>query len=425
MIATVKSSILSGDYFAPPSKSDSHRALICAALANGFSFVSPLAPSEDIRATISALRALDADIQLQEENAVVSGILDKPMDHIRIFCNESGSTLRFLIPIVAAYGIEAIFTGAGKLPQRPLSLYHEQLSCKGVVLDKLESDELPLKITGKLKPGRFELAGNISSQFLTGLLFALPLLQGDSELILTSPLESKPYVDMTIATLACFGIEIAETELGYRVKGNQSYIPCSYKVEGDYSNAAFFAAAGLLSEQGVVLNGLCKNSKQGDREIIKLIAQFGGNVTHMADDSIRIARSTLHGIEIDAAQIPDLVPILAVIGTFAQGRTHIYHAHRLKIKESDRLTAMTQNLQALGADICCDDDSITVNGGKRLHGGVVSAYNDHRIAMSMAVAALFCDGEVLIDGAEAVNKSYPQFFEDYNRLGGCADVRMG
>lgn len=425
MIATIQPSTLSGDYFAPPSKSDSHRALICAALANGFSFISPLAPSEDILATISALNALDANIQLQEEKVIVSGILDKPTDHIRIFCNESGSTLRFLIPIVAAYGIEAVFTGAGKLPQRPLNLYHEQLDCKGISLDRLENEELPLKVKGKLQPGSFELAGNVSSQFITGLLFALPLLNGDSELKIISPLESKPYVDMTITTLHRFGIEITEKDMCYQIKGGQTYLPCSYTVEGDYSNAAIFAAAALLSEQGIVLSGLSNRSKQGDKEILELIKKFGGSVTNVSEDSVKVAKGELHGIAIDAAQIPDLVPILAVIGTFAKGNTHIYNAHRLKIKESDRLTAITQALYTLGADISCDDDSITVYGGKRLHGGAVSACNDHRIAMSMAIAALVSDGEVLIDGAEAVNKSYPQFFNDYNRLGGRADVRLG
>ncbi len=424
MIAAIQPSKLTGRYSAPPSKSDSHRALIGAALADGFSHVAPVVASADVEATRSALEMLEAKIQIQDNLALVQGISRAPAGHVRIHCNESGSSLRFLIPIAAAFGIEAVFTGSGKLPQRPLGVYHELFPEKGVRLKRLESDELPLKVTGQLHAGRFLLPGNVSSQFITGLMFALPLLDGDSELVLTSLLESRPYVDMTISALARFGVAVEETGQGYRIAGNQRYTPCTYRVEGDYSNAAFFAAAGLLSEQGVVIDGLAGDSRQGDREILDLLRRFGGRVS-AEGEAIRISRGKLLGIQIDASQIPDLVPILSVVGAFAEGETRIYNAHRLKLKESDRLVSTTEALRALGADALCDDDSITVRGGKMLHSGVVSACNDHRIAMSAAVAALFCDGEVLIDGAEAVNKSYPQFYDDYNRLGGRANVRMG
>lgn len=423
MIVAVKASPLAGEYTAPPSKSDSHRALIGAALADGFSHVSPLILSKDMEATLSALEALDCRLQLQGDTALVQGIAGSPTGHIRIYCGESGSTLRFLLPIAAAFGIEAVFTGSGKLPQRPLGLYHDLLSCKGISLCKLECDELPLKISGQLQAGRFELAGDVSSQFVTGLLFALPLLQGDSELVLTSPLESKPYVDMTLDTLLRYGICVEETARGYRVAGGQRYLPCTYTVEGDYSNAAFFAAAGLFSS-GISITGLCPVSRQGDREIFDLLRRFGASVTEQ-NGMVTVARGDLCGIQIDAAQIPDLVPVLAVVGTFASGTTHIYNAHRLKLKESDRLAAIADALNAVGAEVFHDGDSLTVRGGKRLRGGVVSSCNDHRIAMSMAVAALFSDSDIFIDGAEAVEKSYPKFFEDFNRLGGCADVKLG
>lgn len=423
MLASVKKTVLSGEYNAPPSKSDSHRALIAAALADGFSSASPLAVSKDIEATINALHALDCVVQISGDTALVQGISGTPHGNVRIFCGESGSTLRFILPIAAAFGIEAVFTGEGKLPQRPMAIYHEVLECKGIKLDRLEDGELPLKISGKLQAGRFLLGGGVSSQFITGLLFALPLLQGDSEIILTSRLESKPYVDMTIETLLRFGVKIEETADGYKISGGQRYIPCAYRIDGDYSNAAFFAAAGVLSD-GIKICGLNQSSKQGDKEIFKLIKRFGGTITQK-DDIITVSRCDLHGIEINAEQIPDLVPILAVLGAFAKGETRIYGAHRLKLKESDRLVAITEALSAVGADICCDSDSITIHGGTLLHGGVVSSCNDHRIAMSMAVAALYCDGEIIITEAEAINKSYPGFFEDYNKLGGCANVRMG
>lgn len=423
MIVSASAAVLCGNYTAPPSKSDSHRALIAAALASNLSLISPLLACDDVAATISALNALDADIRLTPDSAAVMGIPCTPAGHLRIHCGESGSTLRFLLPIVAAFGIEAVFTGSGRLPQRPLGVYHDLLPCKGIELCKLESDELPLKITGQLQAGRYQLAGNISSQFVTGLLFALPLLPSDSEIVLTSPLESKPYVDMTLDTLAHFGVVIEQTPSGYRVPGGQKYHPCTYTVEGDYSNSAFFAAAALGGD-GIAISGLNLASRQGDQQILSLIERFGGTVTH-ADGVVNISRGKLCGIEIDAAQIPDLVPILAVIAATAQGTTKIYGASRLRLKESDRLLAITQELHTLGADICCDSDSITVNGTCRLRGGVVASHNDHRIAMSLAIAALFCDGEVFIDGAECINKSYPSFFEDYNRLGGRSDVRVG
>lgn len=423
MIVSARAATLSGAYTAPPSKSDCHRALIAAALASNLSLISPLLACDDVAATISALNALEADIRLTPDSAAVMGIPCTPRGHLRIHCGESGSTLRFLLPIVAAFGIEAVFTGSGRLPERPLGIYHDLFTCKGVELFKLESDELPLKITGRLQAGRYELAGNISSQFVTGLLFALPLLDGDSEIILTSPLESKPYVDMTLDTLAHFGITIEPLPNGYCIPGRQKYQPCTYAVEGDFSNSAFFAAA-ALSGNGIAISGLNLASRQGDREILNLIERFGG-VAGYADGVVTISGGELGGIKIDAAQIPDLVPILAVIAATAQGTTHIYGASRLRLKESDRLLAITQELRKLNADISCDSDSITINGKCKLRGGMVNAHNDHRIAMSLAVAALFCDGEVFIDGAECINKSYPGFFEDYNRLGGLSDVRVG
>ncbi|MEG1760864.1 MAG: 3-phosphoshikimate 1-carboxyvinyltransferase [Hydrogenoanaerobacterium sp.] len=424
MFATIKKAVLKGEYTAPPSKSDTHRALICGALANGFSYISPInSSSKDIEATLNALQLFESKIQLNEDVALVQGISGTPQGNIRIFCGESASTLRFLLPVAAAFGIEAVFTGTGGLSKRPLALYHELLECKGVTLDRLESDELPLKICGKLHAGKFYIRGDISSQFISGLLFALPLLTDDSEIILTSKLESKPYVDMTLETLRLFGIKAFETNNGYKIAGGQHYTPCTYHVEGDYSNAAYFAVAGLLSN-GLSICGLSPSSKQGDSSIFKILKLFGANIA-INDDKITVSKSKLCGASIDAAQIPDLVPILAVLGTFAEGETLIYGAHRLRLKESDRLKSITEALSAVGADIHCDNDSIKIHGGKPLRGGVVSSYNDHRIVMSMAVAALYCDEEIIIDGAESVKKSYPNFFSDYNKLGGCADVRLG
>lgn len=341
-----------------------------------------------------------------------------PVTQAQIDCGESGSTLRFLIPIAAALGISATFTGRGKLPERPLKVYLDLLPQHGVSCQS--QGGLPLTIAGRLTPGAYALPGNVSSQFITGLLFALPLLAGDSTLTLTSPLESAGYVELTLSILKEYGIKTERIENGWRIPGGQTYRPRDYTVEGDWSQAAFFLAGAALNGE-LALWGLNRDSQQGDRAIADLLEQFGARL-FWKDRALYAQRSELHGIEIDAAQIPDLVPILAVTAAFATGHTRIFHAERLRLKESDRLAAMQQGLSRLGAKVQITPDGLVICGSPTLSGGKICGYNDHRIVMSFAIAALRTCQSITVSDAESVRKSYPNFWEDYRKLGGNANV---
>lgn len=396
-IVKLQNSILNGTVQVPPSKSAAHRALICSFLA-GDGSVSPIISSKDMQATVGAINALKEGLDT--------------VDSI-----ESGSTLRFMIPVAAALGKSVTFVGRGKLPERPIGDYLRLLPQHNVTC-KSEGG-LPLTISGKLTPGRFEIAGDVSSQYITGLLLALPILDGDSEIVLTTPLQSKPYVDMTIKVMADYGVKVEETENGYKIKGNQSYIPCDYIVEADWSQAAFFLVGGAVSGD-VSLTGLDLNSTQGDKKIIDVLKEFGADIT-VQNDVINVKKSQLSGIKIDATDIPDMVPSLAVAAAFAKGKTEIYGAARLRLKESDRIESVVYNLSKLGVDITATDDGMIINGSD-IKGGALKGYNDHRIVMAMSVAALGAEGDVTIDDAQSINKSYPTFFEDYNKLGGKANV---
>lgn len=392
----LKNAALCGTLKAIPSKSDAHRAEICAFLSGTESICPDI--SEDIKATKNALKALS------ENKAVID-------------CGESGSTLRFLIPVAAALDKATTFTGKGRLPERPLGEYLKILPAHGV---KCECDgKLPLKISGKLTAGRYEIAGDISSQYISGLLFALPLLDGDSEIVLTSPLQSKPYVDMTVKTLSRFGIDITETENGYFVKGNQQYKKCGYALEGDWSQAAFFLAGGAISGD-VTLTGLDINSAQGDREIFDILRRFGAEA-EINNGCVRVKKSALSGIEINVESIPDLVPPIAVLAAYAKGRTVITGGERLRLKESDRILSVVTNLKKMGVEATETPDGMIINGGS-VKGAELSGFNDHRIVMAFSIIALNAQGETVITDAMSINKSYPAFFEDYVLLGGKADV---
>ncbi len=395
---------LKGTVTVPPSKSVAHRMIIAAALADGASEISNLSPSEDILATIDCMNALGAKIDFDGKTAVIKGVENVP-DKALLDCHESGSTMRFLIPVACALGVPSEFIGRGKLPQRPIKPFLEEFPKHGVSFDfsaAFSGNTLPCSISGKLSAGRFEIDGGISSQFITGLLFALPLLCGNSEIVLTSPLQSKPYVDITIGVLKSFGCEIKATENGYFVRGNQRLTPFSGAVEGDYSQSAFWFTANSLGSELEIL-GLCENSLQGDKKIVEICENLGKE--HNA-------------FELDCSDIPDLVPILTVLASFCKGKSVLTNVARLRIKECDRLAAMEDCLNRVGGKITAFSDKIEIEGVEKFTGGEISSYNDHRIAMSMAIAATKSDSPIIIKGAECVAKSYPDFFEVYKKLGG-------
>ena len=391
---------LSGTVHVPASKSISHRALICAALANGTSVIDNLLECDDTDATIGILSAMGAKIHKDGTKTIVNGITAANKE-IKADCFESGSTLRFLIPVAAALGCSSEFTGRAKLPQRPITPYFTELAKNGIVF---ETKEMPYRFSGQLKAGIYTIAGDISSQFISGLLFALPLLEGDSEIVITSPLQSKAYADMTIATLKEFGVTVRETEYGYVVPGNQEYKSIETSIEADMSQAAFYVVANAIGSD-VTIEGLNKNSLQGDRAILDIVSSANGNA-----------------FDVDASQIPDLVPILTVLAAFSKGTSHITNCGRLRLKESDRLAVITSELNKLGADIIEGTDCLTINGVGSLHGGTCESHVDHRIPMSLAIASTRATEPVIINGVECVSKSYPRFFEDFEALGGKADV---
>ena len=420
---TYRPARVAGSVRIPPSKSAAHRALLCAALGKAPCTVSPIDTSADMYATLAGIRAMG--VQADFTDGVVKLTPgEAPTEAVTVDCGESGSTLRFLIPIFAALGIEATFIGHGRLPQRPIGVYTDLLPQHGVSVET--AGGLPLKISGKLTSGEFSLPGNISSQFITGLLFALPLLDGDSTITLTTPLESKGYVDLTLGVLRDFGVTVQETETGWRVPGGQRYRADAYTVEGDWSQAAFFLSAAAIGGGPVALSGLRMDSLQGDKACVALWRRFGLEITEqngvLTAENPRVDEPFhgLHGISIDAAQIPDMVPALAVTAAFAEGETVIYNAGRLHLKESDRLLAMEAALGNLGADIRATEDGLVIHGKPHLTGGRAEGQNDHRIPM--ALAAVGCDCTVTVTDAESIRKSYPGFYRDFKAIGGHADV---
>lgn len=407
MDVKITPSKLSGEVVIPPSKSVAHRLIISAALAKGKSVVSNVYPSKDIVATIEAMRALGAEISVDGDKVAVNGIVNSPKN-ATIDCCESGSTLRFLIPVAAALGVEATFVGKGQLPTRPITPFLEELPKHGAVFDY--NNTMPFSISGRLTAGTYEIGGDISSQFITGLIFALSILPQDSEIVLTSHLESRPYVDITIGCLNEFGCEIKETSTGYYIKGGQLLTGHDCKVEGDYSQAAFFEVANCLGSD-IKIQGLNVNSYQGDKKIVEICTEMVYN-----------ENGSLTPFDLDCSDTPDLVPILTVLACFCDGISNIRNVARLRIKECDRLEAITVCLNSLGAKVTAFDDRLEIKGVKSLSGGIVDSYNDHRIAMAMAVASIKCTSPLTITDAGSVSKSYPNFFEDFTALGGKINV---
>lgn len=420
MKVRIHPSKVSGEVIIPPSKSMSHRAIICASLANGTSRITNVAYSDDVKITIEGMKQLGADITCLEDSVIVKGIKDfKAMQNDTVFCNESGSTLRFFIPIFSLCDKTISFTGRNRLLKRPQTIYEEIFKSQNI---SYIQDEDKIQIGGKLKAGHYELNGDVSSQFISGLLFTLPLLDKDSTIHIKEPYESRSYVDLTLQMLDLYGIQASYKDANTLViPGNQSYIAHDYDIEGDYSQLGFFAVLATINNDLKCL-GLSHESLQGDKQIISILKNAGADINEI-ENGYLIKKSNLHASEIDLGDCPDLGPILNVMAMYASGNTRIYNAQRLRYKESDRIAAMEEELNKCDVQISTTEGEILIHGAKQYScDEVLSGHKDHRIVMSLSVAATLFDKPVVIDGAQAINKSYPTFFDDLQKLGCKVDI---
>lgn len=418
MDVTFFPSVLGGNVSGISAKSSLHRLLLASALSPGETVIAHRGLSNDVKATISAVAAFGKGAasdgrQLRVYNAPAANTMD---------VGESGSTFRFALPLAAVLSGERKITmdGAASLAARPISPLYEELVAHGAVLS--EKGRFPMTVSGKLSGGLYEIPGNISSQFVTGLLLALPLCREDSEIRVQGVLQSRPYVDITLDCLKQFGIAIREDNHAFYIPGQQCYVsPGSLVCENDWSNGAFFLAAGALSEKSVGVTGLNTNSPQGDRAVMEILRGFGAADRH-DENTVAFCRNSLRACSFDASDIPDLVPILSLVAAVSEGVTEITGAGRLRFKESDRLHSVTETLRALGAKIIPHPDGLHIEGVKTLRGGIVHSFQDHRIAMTAAIAASVSTGPVVVKDFQAVNKSYPDFLSDYASLGGRYEI---
>ncbi len=402
---------LTGEVFIPSSKSLSHRYVIAAALAEGKSIVRNVLDSDDLLATKKALMSFGAKINNEE----IVGSKIKVIDDV-IDCNESGSTFRFLVPIAMLLDQALTFIGKGKLGDRPIDVYDEIFKTKYTFMHPINAS-LPLMVKGPLKANTYQLRGNVSSQFLTGLLFALPLVNGDSKITLTTELESSGYVDLTLDVLKRFGIKIEHQDNQYLIPGNQQYQVVDLTVEGDYSSAAFYIVAGTIGSK-ILIKGLNRNSLQGDRKIIDVLKKMNG-LLDFTDEGLMVNPAKTKGTTIDLKDIPDLGPILMLLASRSKGVSTFKNVSRLRIKESDRLQAMIDNLSSLGVKLELEEDELKVYGQETLYPTkTLKSYGDHRIAMTLAVASIISSKPLVIDDISVVSKSYPNFFNDFIKLGG-------
>ncbi len=423
-----KTARLSGEVCAPPSKSYTQRMLIAAALSNGAGKVSNPLLSEDTEATLRAITALGAKVKLAEGCWTVAGA--KPLKGSKepIDCGESGATLRFMIPVAALASGSSILVFRGSLERRPIEPLLQSLKELGAKAhsQKLGGKDAMFVEGGGILGGKTSIPGDVSSQFISGLMFACPLAKKDTDITLTTPLESADYVKMTQEVLAKHGVKVEIQKNFERVyiPANQTYKPCDCRVPGDFSSASFLLAAAAITNSKVKINNLDYESVQGDKAILGILKQMGvaGKV---CENSVEIngTGSSLEALKVDAKNIPDLVPACAVLACYAKGTSRISGAQRLRFKESDRLSSLYVELRKLGAQIDMDASSLTVKGPCALHGAVLDPHNDHRIAMACSVAALGAEGETTIQNAECVRKSYPQFFTHLKQIG--ADIVGG
>lgn len=408
----INPSKLTGEISAIPSKSYAHRALICAGLAQGKSQIYFDKSSKDIEATISCLKNLGAGISKIDGGLEVEGI--KKIEGLipQIDANESGSSLRFILPLASVFYDECKFTGKGRLPDRPIKDLLDLMKEHGVTFSK---DKLPFTTTGNLNSGIYKIKGDVSSQYITGLLFASVLMDKPCKIILTSKLQSKSYVDISLDVMEKFGIKIKEKSYGYEIFP-QEYKKTSYEVEGDWSNGSFFLVAAALGGD-ITLKNINTHSKQGDMKILDILKDYGAEL-NIGKDFVRVRAKERRPIQVDLKDIPDMLPILSVLAAGANGTSRFYNGKRLRMKESDRLRTSAKMIENLGGKICEKEDELLVYGSASLKGGKISSYNDHRIAMAGTIASVISTNKIELTGEGAVDKSYPEFFKDFKSLGG-------
>lgn len=409
---------LKGTVSIPSSKSVAHRMLICAALSDTTSKIRCAGYGKDVTATADCLNQFGANIEITDDIIKVSPVrkIDKNIRCI-LNCGESGSTLRFLLPIAAALDASAEFRGEGRLPQRPLSPLYEQMVAHGISMSP--NGSLPLTCDGRLHGGKYTMGGNVSSQFVSGLLMALPLAAENSEIIITGKRESTPYINITIDVMKKFGIDIVTVENGYQITGGSQYhSPGDMAVEGDWSGAAFWIVAGCIGKEPIRCQGISYDlSVQGDKYVIDALRAMGADI-RCDNEGVTAMPSRLHGIKTDCKDIPDLVPALAVAAAMAQGNTIFHGIERLRLKESDRVATVCDMLKAFGVDCSSTEESMTIVGGSIPKPAVIDPANDHRIAMAAAIMASVTEGESILDDTSCTEKSYPQFFKSFMVLGG-------
>lgn len=420
MQARITPSLCGGSVHIPPSKSMAHRSIICASLANGKSIITNVAFSKDILVTIDGMRKLGAIIETKDDAVIITGIKDfKNITANEIHCGESGSTLRFFIPIFSLCNKTITFTGEGRLLQRPQKIYEDMFHNQQLQFEQTDNG---ITIDQALHHGDYHLRGDVSSQFISGLLFTLPLLDDDSTIHIQPPFESRSYVELTLQMLADYGITASFIDdHTLHIPGKQHYCAKDYEIEGDYSQLAFFAVLGAI-QQGIDITGVRHDSRQGDKAILDILQSFGTEITNI-EHGYHIHKGNLHGTSIDLANCPDLGPILTVLAMYAKGDTTIYNAGRLRIKESDRIAAMEQELAKFGVSISSTKDQIFMTGKaaysctKPLHG-----HNDHRIVMALSIASTCSESVTTIDDAQAISKSYPAFFDDFASVNGKVEL---
>lgn len=421
-ITVKKTEFLKGAVYAPPSKAYTHRMLIAASLSNGTSKIFNPLVSDDTQATLEAIKAIGAKVEIKKDFWTIHGqeTIKTPIHPID--CRESGSTLRFMIPVAALATGPSSFLFRASFERRPIEPLLKSLKELGVKSIIQSSNPSIIIEGGGIRGGKTSIRGDVSSQFISGLLFACPKAKKDTEISITNELESKGYVEMTLEVIVEHGLEGAVNADLSRlwIPSNQSYRPCDHKVPGDFSSAAFLLAAAVITYSKLSVRNLSYQTCQGDRAILEILQEMGACIT-AKNNSVEVEGGKLFGVDIDAHNIPDLVPVCAVLCCYAEGISEIYNAQRLRYKESNRLVSISTELKKMGAEITVNDDGLTINGGKPLHGVTLDPHNDHRIAMACTVAALGAERETIIRDIECINKSYPHFFTDLRMLGANVD----